>query len=137
MAWNLSFSRWMFPNYNLSLTWTSWVRFGLQVWGITTNCVENINNLDIQILYLKIRNIPLWPSRVMVNTNTPNCFKILYPTTRFNESGCHWGTNRIAKLNFSHIAIYTNVQETNIYLGNENAFDGRYICSKKAAYHGL
>ena len=33
-------------------------------------------------MYLKLKDIPLWPLRDVVQANMPKCFRDLYPTTR-------------------------------------------------------
>ena len=33
-------------------------------------------------MYLKLKDIPLWPPRDVVQANMPKCFRDLYPTTR-------------------------------------------------------
>ena len=33
-------------------------------------------------MYLKLKEIPLWPPRDIVQANMPKCFRDLYPTTR-------------------------------------------------------
>ena len=36
----------------------------------------------INFLYLKLKEIPLWPPCDVITSNMPKCFKDLYPTTR-------------------------------------------------------
>ena len=52
-------------------------RFGISVSTVSRICITWIN-----FLYLKLKELPLWPSREMVNSFMPCVFKDLYPTTR-------------------------------------------------------
>ena len=65
-----------------------WLQLGLLEKDLAYRCgvsqltVSRILITWINILYLQFQNIPLWPTRAMVNTDMPDCFKTLYPSTR-------------------------------------------------------
>lgn len=50
--------------------------------GLSCSTVSRIFTTWINFLYLKMKEIPLWPPRDVVTSNMPKCFKSLYPTTR-------------------------------------------------------
>ena len=52
-------------------------RFGVSVSTVSRICITWIN-----FLYLKLKELPLWPKRESVLSCMPACFKQLYPTTR-------------------------------------------------------
>ena len=50
--------------------------------NISTSTVCRICRTWIRFMYLRFKEIPLWPSRDLVNLYVPKCFKELYPSTR-------------------------------------------------------
>ena len=52
-------------------------RFGVSVSTVSRICITWIN-----FLYLKLKEIPMWPKKELVVSCMPTCFKQLYPTTR-------------------------------------------------------
>ena len=50
--------------------------------NISTSTVCRICRTWIRFMYLRFKEIPLWPSRDLVNLYMPKCFKELYPSTR-------------------------------------------------------
>lgn len=50
--------------------------------GVSQPTVSRILITWINLLYLQFQNIPLWPTRAMVNVDMPDCFKMLYLSTR-------------------------------------------------------
>jgi len=44
--------------------------------------ISRIFTTWINFLYLKLREIPLWPLKEVVVANMPKCFRDLYPTTQ-------------------------------------------------------
>ena len=54
-------------------------RLGIQVPCVTTNCVPGHQHVD-KFLFCKFKEVPLWPSREIVDNNMPQVFRNLYPT---------------------------------------------------------
>ena len=52
-------------------------RFGISVSTVSRICITWIS-----LLYVKLKELPLWPCRDMVQANMPQSFKKLYPSTR-------------------------------------------------------
>ena len=52
-------------------------RFGVSVSTVSRICITWIN-----FLYLKLKEIPMWPKKELVVSCMPTCFKQIYPTTR-------------------------------------------------------
>ena len=52
-------------------------RFGISVSTVSRICITWIN-----FLYVKLKEIPMWPKQDSVRACMPSCFKQLYPTTR-------------------------------------------------------
>ena len=52
-------------------------RFGISVSTVSRICITWIS-----FLYVKLKELPLWPCRDMVQANMPQSFKKLYPSTR-------------------------------------------------------
>ena len=52
-------------------------RFGISVSTVSRICITWVN-----FLYVKLKELPLWPKRDSVLSCMPACFKHLYPTTR-------------------------------------------------------
>ena len=50
--------------------------------GISQSTVSRITSTWINFLYLKVKEIPLWPPKELVKANMPREFKTRYPTTR-------------------------------------------------------
>jgi len=50
--------------------------------GLSCATISRIFTTWINFLYLKLKEIPLWPPRDVVIANMPKCFRDLYPTTR-------------------------------------------------------
>ena len=49
---------------------------------VSTSTVCRICRTWIRFMYLRFKELPLWPSRDLVNLYMPKCFQELYPTTR-------------------------------------------------------
>ena len=49
---------------------------------VSTATVCRICRTWIRFMYLRFKELPLWPSRDLVNAYMPKCFQELYPTTR-------------------------------------------------------
>ena len=49
--------------------------------GLSYATTSRIFTTWINFLYLKLKEIPLWPARDVVQANMPKCFKDSYPTT--------------------------------------------------------
>lgn len=49
---------------------------------ISQSTVSRITNTWINFLYLKLKEIPLWPPKELVKANMPKQFRIMYPSTR-------------------------------------------------------
>ena len=49
---------------------------------VSTSTVCRICRTWIRFMYLRFKELPLWPSRDLVNLYMPKCFQKLYPTTR-------------------------------------------------------
>ena len=52
-------------------------RFGISLSTVSRICITWIN-----FLYIKLKEIPMWPKQESVHSCMPACFKQLYPTTR-------------------------------------------------------
>ena len=52
-------------------------RFGISLSTVSRICITWIN-----FLYIKLKEIPMWPKQESVHSCMPACFKELYPTTR-------------------------------------------------------
>lgn len=52
-------------------------RFGVSQSTVSRICITWIN-----FLYVKFKEVPIWPSREHVNENMPKCFRESYPSTR-------------------------------------------------------
>ena len=50
--------------------------------NVSTSTVCRICRTWIRFMYLRFKEIPLWPSKDLVNFYMPKCFKDLYPSTR-------------------------------------------------------
>ena len=50
--------------------------------GLSCATISRIFTTWINFMYLKLKEIPLWPPRDIVQANMPKCFRNLYPTTR-------------------------------------------------------
>ena len=50
--------------------------------GLSCATISRIFTTWINFIYLKLKQIPLWPPRDIVQANMPKCFRDLYPTTR-------------------------------------------------------
>ena len=50
--------------------------------GISTSTVSRIFTTWINFLYLRLKDLPLWPPKEIIDTYMPQVFKSLYPTTR-------------------------------------------------------
>ena len=50
--------------------------------NVSTSTVCRICRTWIQFMYVRFKEIPLWPSKDLVNLYMPKCFKELYPSTR-------------------------------------------------------
>ena len=50
--------------------------------GLSCATISRIFTTWINFMYLKLKDIPLWPPRDVVQANMPKCFRDLYPTTR-------------------------------------------------------
>ena len=50
--------------------------------GISTSTVSRIFTTWINFLYLRLKDLPLWPPKEIIDTYMPQVFKCLYPTTR-------------------------------------------------------
>ena len=50
--------------------------------GVSCATISRIFTTWINFLYLKLKEIPLWPPKDVVVANMPKCFQDLYPTTR-------------------------------------------------------
>ena len=65
-----------------------WLQLGLLEkdfayrFGLSQPTVSRILITWINFLYLQFQSTPLWPTRAMVNADMPDCFKMLYPSTR-------------------------------------------------------
>ena len=51
--------------------------------NISTSTVCRICRTWIRFMYVRFKEIPLWPSRDLVNLYMPKCFKELYPSTSY------------------------------------------------------
>ena len=49
---------------------------------ISQSTVSRIWITWINIIYFQFQTLPLWPTRAMINTDMPNCFREMYPSTR-------------------------------------------------------
>ena len=52
-------------------------RFGISISTVSRICITWIN-----FLFIKLKELPLWPKREIITANMPSVFKDLYPTTR-------------------------------------------------------
>lgn len=52
------------------------------MFGISQSTASRITSTWINFLYLKVKEIPLWPPKELVKANMPREFKTRYPTTR-------------------------------------------------------
>ena len=52
-------------------------RFGISISTVSRICITWIN-----FLYIKLRELPLWPKKEIVQAYMPHVFKELYPSTR-------------------------------------------------------
>ena len=50
--------------------------------NVSVSTISRIWKTWIAFLYLQFKEIPMWPSREMVNAHMPKCFKDAYPSTR-------------------------------------------------------
>ena len=50
--------------------------------GISTSTVSRIFTTWINFLYLRLKDLPLWPPKEIIDAYMPQVFKSLYPTTR-------------------------------------------------------
>ena len=82
--------------------------------GISQPTVSRILITWINFLYLQFQNIPLWPTRAMVNADMPNCFKMLYPSTRVILDATEV---RVEKPSLPRLqqATFSNYKNTNTY----------------------
>ena len=82
--------------------------------GISQPTVSRILITWINLLYLQFQNIPLWPTRAMVDADMPNCFKTLYPFTRVILDATEV---RVEKPSLPRLqqATFSNYKNTNTY----------------------
>jgi hypothetical protein len=50
--------------------------------GLSTSHVSRILITWVTFLHQRLRALPIWPSRQVIDANMPNCFKHNYPKTR-------------------------------------------------------
>lgn len=81
--------------------------------GVSQPTVSRILITWINFLYLQFQNIPLWPTRAMVNTDMPDCFK-LYPSTRVILDATEIRVEK-PSLPMLQQATFSNYKNTNTY----------------------
>ena len=82
--------------------------------GVSQPTVSRILITWINFLYLQFQNIPLWPTRAMVNTDMPDCFKTLYPSTRVILDATEIHVEK-PSLPILQQATFSNYKNTNTY----------------------
>ena len=82
--------------------------------GVSQPTVSRILITWMNFLYLQLQNIPLWPTRAMVNTDVLDCFKMLYPSTRVILDATEI---RVEKPSLPRLqqATFSNYKNTNTY----------------------
>ena len=52
------------------------------LYGVSQTTISRIMITWVNLLYLRLKDVPMWPTREMINKHMPEQFKEIYPSTR-------------------------------------------------------
>ena len=84
--------------------------------GLSCITISRIFTTWINFLYLKLKEIPLWPARDVVQANMLKCFKDLYPTTRVIIDATKVYIEKPSLLNLQQMT-FSNYKNNNTFKG--------------------
>ena len=61
---------------------TTRTRFGMQVSNFSNQCILYLFNMDKLLLLQVYKELPIWPTRIIIDYHMPCIFLDLYPSTR-------------------------------------------------------
>ena len=84
--------------------------------GLSCGTISRIFTTWINFLYIKLKEIPLWPARDVVQANMPKCFKDLYLTTHVIIDAIEVYIEKPSLPNLQQIT-FSNYKNNNIFKG--------------------